>query len=144
MKKTIGLYLVRVIRKVTLSSHYLWASFSHPMPSFNGMHKVKEIWLNLSVWNAETQSIQCTRFESNNSSCIGRSSENIYGAMVKALRNKERQDETQFTTKIDGFDGFWEYFTYSLVMKNILKIPHLWSLTQWIFPLPGQQSPWVF
>ncbi len=47
----------------------------------------------------------------------------IYRAMVKALRNKEWHDETQFTTKIDGFDGFWEYFTYSLVMKNILKTP---------------------
>jgi len=27
----------------------------------------------------------------------------IYVAAVKALRQKERQDETQFTTKIDGF-----------------------------------------
>jgi len=27
-------------------------------------------------------------------------------AAVEALRKKERQDETQFTTKIDGFVGF--------------------------------------
>jgi hypothetical protein len=27
----------------------------------------------------------------------------IYVAAVEALRQKERQDETQFTTKIDGF-----------------------------------------
>jgi hypothetical protein len=27
----------------------------------------------------------------------------IYVAAVEALRKKERQDETQFTTKIDGF-----------------------------------------
>ncbi len=27
-------------------------------------------------------------------------------AAVKALRRKERQDETQFTTKIDGFLSF--------------------------------------
>jgi hypothetical protein len=27
----------------------------------------------------------------------------IYVAAVKALRRKERHDETQFTTKIDGF-----------------------------------------
>ncbi len=27
----------------------------------------------------------------------------IYVAAMKALRRKERQDETQFTTKIDGF-----------------------------------------
>jgi hypothetical protein len=27
----------------------------------------------------------------------------IFVAAVEALRKKERQDETQFTTKIDGF-----------------------------------------
>jgi hypothetical protein len=30
----------------------------------------------------------------------------IYVAAVEALRKKERQDETQFTTKIDGFLSF--------------------------------------
>jgi hypothetical protein len=30
----------------------------------------------------------------------------IYVAAVEALRNKERQDETHFTTKIDGFLSF--------------------------------------
>ncbi len=30
----------------------------------------------------------------------------IYVAAVEALRKKERQDETQFTTKIDGFSEF--------------------------------------
>jgi hypothetical protein len=30
----------------------------------------------------------------------------IYVAAVEAPRKKERQDETQFTTKIDGFLGF--------------------------------------
>jgi hypothetical protein len=30
----------------------------------------------------------------------------IYAALVEALRKKERQDETQFTTKIDGFLSF--------------------------------------
>jgi hypothetical protein len=30
----------------------------------------------------------------------------IYVAAVEALRNKERQDETQFTTKTDGFLSF--------------------------------------
>jgi len=52
-------------------------------------------------------SIQCTRFNCNYyRSCTGRSSENIYVAAVEALRKKERQDETQFTTKIDGFVSF--------------------------------------
>jgi hypothetical protein len=30
----------------------------------------------------------------------------IYVAAVEALVEKERQDETQFTTKIDGFGSF--------------------------------------
>jgi hypothetical protein len=30
----------------------------------------------------------------------------IYAAAVEALRKKERQDETQFPTKIDGFLSF--------------------------------------
>ncbi len=30
----------------------------------------------------------------------------IYVAAVEALRKKERQDETRFTTKIDGFLSF--------------------------------------
>jgi hypothetical protein len=30
----------------------------------------------------------------------------IYVAAIEALRQKERQDETQFTTKIDGFLNF--------------------------------------
>jgi hypothetical protein len=30
----------------------------------------------------------------------------IYVAAVEALRRKERQDETQFTTKVDGFMSF--------------------------------------
>jgi hypothetical protein len=30
----------------------------------------------------------------------------IYAAGVEALRNKERQDEAQFTTELDGFLSF--------------------------------------
>jgi hypothetical protein len=37
-----------------------------------------------------------------------RSSENICSRSGGALRKKERQDETQFTTKIDGFSKFRE------------------------------------
>jgi hypothetical protein len=47
----------------------------------------------------------------NYSSCTGGSSENIYvaAAAVEAPREKmkERQDETQFTTKIGGTKLFW-------------------------------------
>jgi hypothetical protein len=52
-------------------------------------------------------SSHCTRFKCNYRSCsTGRSSENIYVAAVEELRKKERQDETQFTTKIDAFVSF--------------------------------------
>jgi hypothetical protein len=40
------------------------------------------------------------RFESNYNSCTGKSSENICIAPMEWLGTKERQDETQFTTKI--------------------------------------------
>ncbi len=45
----------------------------------------------------------------------------IYVAAVEALRAKESQDETQFTTKIDGFMSFippWMYF-FCNVFKNL-------------------------
>jgi hypothetical protein len=44
----------------------------------------------------------------------------IYVAAVEALRKKERQDETQFTTKIDGFLSFipsW-MLIYFFAVKN--------------------------
>jgi hypothetical protein len=45
--------------------------------------------------------------EINYSSCTGKSSEKKkYVAAVEALRKKEREDETQFTTKIGGFLSF--------------------------------------
>jgi hypothetical protein len=43
-------------------------------------------------------SVYCRRFESNYGSRTGRSSENIC-SNSEALREKERGDETQFTTK---------------------------------------------
>jgi len=49
--------------------------------------------LKLSIW--------CTRFESTYSSCIGEAVK-IYVAAEEALRRKEREDETQFTTRIGG------------------------------------------
>jgi hypothetical protein len=41
-------------------------------------------------------------FESNYNTCVGRSRENMYAAVVEALRKEERQDETQFTTQKFG------------------------------------------
>jgi hypothetical protein len=46
----------------------------------------------------------CTRFENNYRNCTGRrvGAVKIYVAAVKALRKKERGDETQFIIKIGG------------------------------------------
>jgi hypothetical protein len=46
-----------------------------------------------------------TRFESNYRNCTGRTGK-IYVVAVEALRKKERQDETQFTTKTGGKSSF--------------------------------------
>jgi hypothetical protein len=46
-------------------------------------------------------SIQCTTFESNYTSCTGKSSENICSS--SSAGKKERGDETQFTTKLFRF-----------------------------------------
>jgi hypothetical protein len=40
-------------------------------------------------------------------------------AVVKALRKKENQDETQFTTKIDGFLSF-NIFLSTFLWHNVL------------------------
>jgi hypothetical protein len=42
----------------------------------------------------------------------------IYVATVEALRKKERQDETQFPTKIDGFVSFLKIIELSLNLKK--------------------------
>jgi hypothetical protein len=45
---------------------------------------------------------QCTRFERVIIIVVQVGAVKIYVAAVEALRKKERQDETQFTTKIGG------------------------------------------
>jgi len=42
----------------------------------------------------------CTRFESNYSSCTVKRNENVYVAAVEALRKKERQDEMKLPPKL--------------------------------------------
>jgi hypothetical protein len=54
-------------------------------------------------------SIHYSRFETNFSSCTIEAVK-VYVAAVEALRKKERQDETQFTTKIDANILFCRFF----------------------------------
>jgi len=104
---TIWQLLIRVIIcKVTLSSPCFWASF-HPYPLFQWYPQSKDIRLNLSMkcWNSAFNAWG-PRLTYRSSSCTVRRSENIYTATEETLRKEERQDETQFTTKIDGFLSF--------------------------------------
>jgi hypothetical protein len=51
----------------------------------------------------------------------------IYVAAVEALRKKERQDETQFTTKIDGFLSFIPRWMLMYFFAGFLLIsPCVW------------------
>jgi hypothetical protein len=57
----------------------------------------------------------------------------IYVAAVEALRKKERQDETQFTTKVDGFlsfiPRFWEVGNDGYIGTYLLiYLPTCWAL----------------
>jgi len=63
-----------------------------PYPLFQWYRQCKEIW------NAENQRLM-HKAENNYSNCTGKSSENLSSSIPG---KKERQDETQFMTKIGG------------------------------------------
>jgi hypothetical protein len=87
---------IRVIRKVTLSSPYLWASL-HSLSPVAVVLQSYEILLNLNMkcWNSafNAQGLRLIIVV-------------VQLGAVEAFRKKERQDETQFTTKIDCFLSF--------------------------------------
>jgi hypothetical protein len=129
--------IIELICKLTPSSPCLWASFHPPIPSFSGICKVKPFLLNLSMkcWN--------TAFNAQGSRVIivvvQVGAVKIYVAAVEALRKKEIQDETQFTTKIDGFLSFtppcppsWMlmYFFAGFFEELLAHPQHLLSLRQ--------------
>jgi len=93
---------IRVIRKVTLSSPSLWASFDPPIPLFQWYPQSKDILLNLGMKCCNSLSVKCW-----NSAVNARGSRliivavqlgavKIYVTAVESLWKKERQDETQF------------------------------------------------
>jgi len=94
---TLNLSQNRVIYKVTLSSPCLWASF-HPYPLFQWYLQSKEMLLNFSMkcWNSafNAQGLRVIIV------VVQVRAVKIHVAPVEALRKNERQDETQFTTKI--------------------------------------------
>jgi hypothetical protein len=78
----------RVISKVNLSSPYLWACFHILIPSFSGIGKGRKF----DLMHKRLIIVVFT----------GRSTENICNKQWGGFKKKERQDETQFTTKIGG------------------------------------------
>ncbi len=93
--------IIIVIIELSVKSPCLWASFH---PSFRWYPQCKDILLNLYMkcWNSA--------FNARGSRLIivvvQLGAVEIYVAAVETLRRKERQDETQFITKIDGFLSF--------------------------------------
>ncbi len=84
--------------------HPVFGAPFNPFPLFHWYLQSKEILLNLSMkwWNST--------FNAQGSKSIivvvQVGAVKIYVAVVEALREKERRDETQFVTKIDGFVSF--------------------------------------
>ncbi len=95
---------MRVNPKVTLSSPCLRASFHPPYTLFQWYPQSKDILLNLSMkccnsaFNAQGSRLIIVIVQ------VG--AVKIYVAAMEVLRKKERQNETEFTTKTDGTLSF--------------------------------------
>jgi len=50
----------------------------------------------------------------------------IYVATMEPFKNKERQDETQFTPKIDGFLNFTLAPLFEMLMYFLKISPYVW------------------
>jgi hypothetical protein len=61
----------------------------------------------------------------------------IYVAALEALRKKERQDETQFTTKIDGFLSFTPFFKIYVAALEALRKKERQDETQFTTKIDG-------
>jgi hypothetical protein len=119
------------------SLHPLFGPPFTPSSLFQWYPQSKDILVNLSTkcWYS---AFNATRFETNYRCCTVRSSENIRRSSGGA-QEKERQDETQFTTKIDGFLSFiprWmfsAFFFANLTLCMIkLRVLVLFFLALWI------------
>ncbi len=120
--------------KVTLSLGLLSPP---PITSFQRYPQSKDIWLNLSMkcWNSP--------FNAQGSRLIivvvQVGAVKIYVAAVEALRKKERQDETQFTTKIDAFFEF-----HPRLNAHVLFFCRFFWIPPWVWYDQTQGSRAVF
>jgi hypothetical protein len=97
---------IRIIHKVTLSSPCLWASFYplSPLSVVSTKYLIKSQYGTLQLGMKCSNSARGSRLITVVILQLG--PVKIYVAALGAFRKKERQDETQFTTKIDGFLSF--------------------------------------
>jgi hypothetical protein len=107
-------YLVELFSVKSPCLHPIFGSPFHPLTPFSVKSAKYKEFLIKSGCEMLKLSISCTRwFESNFSSCTGRSSENICSTTSGGLMKKERevstQDEIQFTTPKKKWCFFWVY-----------------------------------
>jgi hypothetical protein len=109
----------RVICKVTLSSPLSLGLLSPPYPLFQWYLQSQEILLNLSMkccnsaLNAQGSRLIIV--------VVQLGIVKIYvAAAAEALMKKERQDETQFTTKVDGFLRFIPPLNATVLFLQVL------------------------
>jgi len=122
---------IRTIWKVTLSSSSLWACFH----SLSPLSVVSAKWgnfikpLTMKCWNSAFNA------QGSRVIIVVLQTVKIYVAAVEALSKMERQDETQFTTKIGGKISLGlNYF----VSENFHSQLHVRSLLcwNWLFSPP--------
>ncbi len=116
---------IRVIRKVTLSSSCLWASYHLLSPLSVVYAKYRHFNKNLSMkcWNSA--------FNAQGSKLIivvvHLGAVKISVAAAKATWRKERHDETHFPTKIDGFLSLTPLLNANVLFCRFFKIsPCVW------------------
>jgi hypothetical protein len=107
-----------------LSSPYLWGCF-HPQTPLLVVSTTKEILLNMGLkcWNS-TFNAQGSRLLI---IIVHVKTMRIYVTIVEVFMKKERRDEIQFTTKIDGFLSFTPRWILMFFSYIFLISPQLWS-----------------
>ncbi len=107
-----------------MSSPYLWGYF-HPQTPLLVVSTTKEILLNMGLkcWNS-TFNAQGSRLLI---IIVHVKAVIIYVTIVEEFMKKERHNEIQFTTKIDGFLSFTPHWILMFFSYIFLISPHLWS-----------------
>ncbi len=126
------LWSVTTNQVVELKWPYLHPVFGPPFtpyPLFQWYLQSKDILINLSMkcWNSAFNNAQGSRLFT---VVVQLWTVKIYVTAVEAFRKKERHDETQFTTKTDGFLSFIPCWTLMYFFADCFWIsPCVWPNT---------------